>query len=335
MRYTIYIKLTNCCNLRCKHCYNDMVHNSVSMSKDILNSSIKAIDYFAKTHLKDDIDIQIHGGEPLLYDIHEIDRLIDSLQCDNIHFGITTNLVNTNIDDNYISVFRKIKPDGKVPCVTTSWDKEIRFTGDQEKLWLYNVKNIVLNGITVQPIVCVTNIITKEDPEILFASMHSIGIKHMNFERITLSGRAKNGELKPSNREVDDWLMRAYVINECKYNMDIPLFDSIENSIDGFFLGCRARMCMRTVITINPDGSLSACPNTADYTTGKIIDNRFSFEIDKLRCIVESENSKRKECLMCKYFRYCKGDCCQLKFDDSGCPGLIKIYNYLTSQKSS
>lgn len=334
MRYTIYIKLTNDCNLHCRHCYNEMMHNRQYMNRMMLESVVFAIRDFEARHRQDTIDIQLHGGEPLLYPLDGLKRLVGSLECDRIRFGITTNLVKANLGNEYIEFFKKIRPDGITPFVTTSWDKDIRFDGDEEEIWRSNIEKILNANITVQPIVCVTNSLTGTDPKELFDYMRGVGVKNINFERLTRSGRASDGALIPKNRDADNWLFVAYLTN-LEYKFAIPLFESVERSTQGFFLGCRARRCMKTVITINPDGSLSACPNTADRTIGRIRNGSMMFDEDSMRCAIASEEHRRNECLTCRFFKNCNGECCQLQFDDSGCPGLTKIYEYLIDQKSS
>jgi len=89
----------------------------------------------------------------------------------------------------------------------------------------------------------------------------------MNFERITKTGRARECDITPLNIDVDKWLHSAWKTNK-EYKMHVPLFDSIEQSCRGFLIGCRARQCMKTVITVNPDGSVAACPNTANNVIG-------------------------------------------------------------------
>ena len=62
---TIYVKLTNRCNLTCDHCYNAVCHDQGQMSANTLQ---KILDYIYD--LKEqgyDVDVALHGGEPTLY----------------------------------------------------------------------------------------------------------------------------------------------------------------------------------------------------------------------------------------------------------------------------
>ena len=44
--------------------------------------------------------------------------------------------------------------------------------------------------------------------------MKDLGISTVNFERITLTGRATMNNVKPTNREVDDWMYAAYLAKD-------------------------------------------------------------------------------------------------------------------------
>jgi len=50
MRYTIYIKPTNKCNLKCAHCYNSIVSSMPDMTDVILQNVIKSIFKFSEDH---------------------------------------------------------------------------------------------------------------------------------------------------------------------------------------------------------------------------------------------------------------------------------------------
>lgn len=325
MKYTIYIKPTNRCNLKCSHCYNAIVPSMQDMADATLQNAIKSILNFSKDHKADQIDIQFHGGEPMMYDVEKLHWMLSQLETEgNLKFCITTNLVY-GLVEKHIQFFQRMKPYDENPVIMTSWDKKIRFANSaQEDLWKKNVKTLIQSGIAVQPIVCITKELVCENPSSVFQIMQHLGIKTMNFERITKTGRAKECDIAPSNADVDHWLHLAWKTHR-EYDLHVPLFDSIEQSCRGFLIGCRARQCMKTVITINPDGSVAACPNTANNIIGTVTANGFQFnERREMQC--KFEETIHKKCYICKYFRYCNGDCCQLSYDQSGCPGLVSIY---------
>lgn len=45
--YTIYLKVTNACNLKCKHCYNSCMNDIGSMNDEVLAKAKVFIEEFA------------------------------------------------------------------------------------------------------------------------------------------------------------------------------------------------------------------------------------------------------------------------------------------------
>lgn len=338
MDYTIYLKPTNRCNLKCDHCFNEMMADHSDMDELTLNKSISWISGFAISHSKDTINCQLHGGEPCLYNTDQLIGVIKRTKHINVHWSITTNLVYQLIDQHMI-LFDMMVPyaNSHVKMIQTSWDDVIRYKSQHQlKLWEDNVITLIKAGIIVQPTICITSaLINNYRPKQLFDYMLNLGVTQLNFERLTNTGRAVNQfvivnnakqKLIPKNIDVDKWLYNAYMTSKMPpySNITIPIFQGVEQSIKGEFLGCRARKCMQTVFTINPDGSIGGCPNTACYAPNSIssikwVDNK----------LVGQEKIQRTECLMCKYYQYCNGDCFQLAHDDTGCPGMKSIYQYL------
>lgn len=324
MIYEIYIKLTNGCQLKCEHCYNEIMMNHLHMTDDVLDKVIVWINEFQRNHPSDLINITFHGGEPMLYDIDKIDKVIDLLT-GNFTFGITTNLIY-DLTDKHIRLFKRMKPYVNESLVSTSWDYKIRFKGNQQEIWESNVKKLLDNNIKVQPIICLTNTLIKEKtPKDIFDYIGKF-TDRFNFERITNTGRAIQNSLRPLNKDLDKWLFDAYKLYEVS-NYKIPLFDGIESSLHNSFIGCRERRCMEKVITINPDGSISTCPNMAN----KCIGNIYKIDDNKKKELILFEKNVDINCLMCKYYQYCNGDCCQLEWDESGCPGMKSILRYKTN----
>lgn len=327
MNYFIYIKLTNGCNLKCKHCYNEIMKNHKPMSYEILDKVIQWIKNFRLEHPTDTMNMSLHGGEPMLYDKDKILYLISSLKDCDLKWCITTNLVY-DITEQDLKIFNQMIPYNE-KLILTSYDfGDTRFNKDTENKWLNNVHYIQSLGIKVQPIICVTDYaVNNITPEIFFKFIEENNFEIFNLERITNTGRAVINNIRPKNNIMNQWLLEIYKEYK-KKNLICPLFDGVESSIQGIFNGCRARHCMERVITINPDGSLSSCPNMANKSFGNVdyIDN------DKKLELVKFEQMVNTNCLLCEYYQYCNGDCCQLEFDDTGCPGPKLIYEYILSK---
>lgn len=302
------------------------------MSELTFAQSINAINKFAQQHPTDQINVQLHGGEPLLYGIKNLQLFVSAIAFEpNIKVSITTNLLRGISHSNQLAIdlFKMMKPYDDTPFIMSSWDWKIRFLEYySEDVWWNNVKICHDNGIIVQPIVCLTKLLLEDfTPVSLFQMFTQKGIHHINFERLTPTGRLLNNmDLIPKNKAVDEWLSRAWKASYV-FGMNIPLFESMEDSLNGTLDGCRARQCMKTVITINPDGTLAACPNKHDGIIGKLTDDGFSFDEEKIKSLCKFEQSRPTDCYICKHFKYCNGDCCQLMADDSGCQGLPITYS--------
>lgn len=332
---TIYVKLTNNCNLACKHCYNSVCSDHEQMSEQTLERILEYI-----SDLKEqgyDVDVALHGGEPTLY--KNTDALWDFVfSCNemNVPITMTTNLAY-KVTEEQIELFSRFKQADGEPLVLTSWDYKIRFkNSEQERTWESSVKKLLSNDIAVQPIVSLTKLLLeKKTPKSVFEYMHKLGVRNLNFERLTCNGRAAENEdeLMPTNEQVDTWLAEAYRVWKSSYSdIYVPLLDALEwAAYEGKYIGCRARQCTRVVRTFNPDGSMATCPNIPLETVGDINTLKPIEEIGnviigsaKYKKLCDKESLKNNQCYTCEYYSICNGDCFQLRWDYSGCPGLKK-----------
>lgn len=347
---TIYLCITDRCQLQCKHCYRDSVTQNSSVTKN-------DIDFFKYYHIQnyitgaatdehdpesenyDDVCVVLHGGEPMMYrNLEYLKKFIMNMKYHHIPVTMTTNLLYelTPIRKEIIGLcsldsYRDEK------FISTSWDAgDVRFrTPEQKELWEKNVRHLLMNGINIQPICTVTTELIKEDPEQLLEYFHELGVKYLNFERLTVTGRAvDNVYLKPTNRQAESWLFKVYKLNKEKGYFEIPLFTGIDQSLFGNHIGCRARQCVKNVRTINPDLSVGSCPNCAHIPVDVIYNEETrkigsGIElIDKYNKLLEEEANVDMGCLLCTHYKECNGDCFQLKWDETGCPGFPMIYDY-------
>ena len=270
--------------------------------------------------------IQLHGGEPMLYPLDQIIDLLDELP--QHQFGITTNLVYLLTPKHFEIFNRMSKLYNDKAFVQTSWDYKIRFKDQlQESLWHNNCLVLMNNNIDIQVTVCLTSLLIKElTPQQLYD--HLSDFYYINFERITNNGRAIENHLKPKNKDLDLWLCEAYDVFKDK---KVQLIENIEESIKGNKIGCRARQCTQTVETINPDGSIGTCPNIAHQPHTGLTWVRQLQDVDqsdngKKLFFIKKEALPNSQCLECAYWPYCNGDCFQLEWDETECPGLPLLY---------
>lgn len=343
---TYYVKLTNRCNLRCRHCYNAMAAEcgGLDMSAEMQSECAKYI--YDSMPAKGPVSVVFHGGEPMCATdaCAAMNRFMDSHDWKNpdLQFNITTNLVYP-LNDHHIDLFRRFRGGADGHCsIATSWDEGIRFADDSERwMWEENVVALRHCGVDVFPIVCVTrDLVRKYDSksslECLFRFFRGIGVTSLNFERITETGRAaiERGHIKPCNRDTDHWLARAYEAAK-SVGMHIPLFDILEDAVNGDgprMDGCRCRMCTKCVRTINPNGTVAGCPNRPDILAGRIVDGTFVPELS-FNDEVRREEIHPEQCYECELHKWCNAECYQLGWDVTGCPGLVCLISNLLAAK--
>ncbi len=317
----IYLKLTNRCQLRCQHCYN-----AVSKFNDDLsvNTLKQAVSFINNKTLTNNVTLILHGGEPLYDGIQKSQFVIDNVD-KKVNLYITTNLMY-NIDEKTLNFFKQFK------LISTSWDYKIRFrTKQQLKLWENNVRKLTESNINIQPIVSLNKYLINEiKSDALFSYFKQFNISKLNFERITETGNAAKFNVKANNSDIDKWLYNAYIENINKFNFTIPLFESCEEAVfHNNLIGCRKRQCQKKIITINTDGTICGCPNSYQFTYGDIYGKT---NVDVYNSLITKELIRNNNCYICQYFKYCNGDCCQLNWDETGCPGMPSIFEYLINK---
>jgi len=313
----IYIKpVGNTCNLSCLGCYVSSIPEL--QPKLDLNIVKTLINDLTNENPNIEIEIVFHGGEPFVINDDETIQSYINLIKDfpNVKWTATTNLIYS-ITPKLLELFNLFTN----KFIKTSWDPiGYRFKDLlQLQIWENNVKFLINEGFIIQSIICVTTNIITFSPSVLFDYFKKLGLKDINFERITRSGRAiKNNHIVPTNRTIDQWLFECYIQNKDNYKFNIPLFkELIEIQKGATALGCRLRRCTKDVITLENDGTRYSCPNTCGNTD--------------LETLKQNEKLLHDFCKMCKYFKWCNGECFQLEYDETGCPGLRQIMENLSN----
>jgi len=324
--FMCYLKTTDTCNLHCDHCFTNG-HNG---KKGWFNTKA-TIDFFKRLNKYqpryDNANISFHGGEPMLAPTELIFEVYEEVNplWDNMWWSVQTNLTYP-ITDEKKKVFDVIcnKSWG------TSWDKGIRWTDvNSELLWKYNVAQMAKDDHDITVMVCLTGKVVHEmEPIRIIDNMASLGIKHINFERITPNGNAlehlKEGII-PGNKALDTWFVKMWdqcVEHKTYEYIDNMFFDSILTSlVYSTHSGCRCRECEQKILTINADGTIGGCPNSAVTNTfGTIYDDIETLMTSPGRmCNINSEIIRHPICYMCPVYDICNSDCHQLAWEGNIC----------------
>lgn len=322
----IYLKTTDTCQLNCDHCFTNGSRGAKGFfNPDQTIDFLKRLKTFQPT-LKNG-SISFHGGEPLLCPTEHMFSVWNECQSlwDNVWWSLQTNLTYKLTQDK-VDVLSQIcqKSWG------TSYDYKIRWTNKKsEDLWRSNLKELTSAGHKITVIVSVTgDLIKNKEPIEIIDDMASLGVNFINFERVTANGNALinlDKGIMPSNKDLDHWFAKMWdqsVQNKTYEYIDNMFFDSILSSmIYQTFSGCRCRQCEQKVLTINANGTIGGCPNSAvDNTFGHINDDIKSILSSEGRmCNIQTESLRNSLCHSCDVYNLCNGDCHQLPWEGSIC----------------
>lgn len=297
------IKLTNNCQLHCRHCYNTGYNNTNTMSDCIFD---QVLVFLSQLSNKQDYRIILHGGEPFLYDHDKIGRLIDC--CNQLQFAAVsacTNLVY-KIDDKMLNLLSKLydrRLTSTGPVIETSWDYNIRFDNRKQlDLWESNVRSLISRNIIPEVSITLTNqLVDQLTPVEIYQYINNLGIRYIQFERLLVCGRASIN-LVPETTKLAKWL--AIAADQKPQNVSVRFFDEISDGLQGNCHGCIGRHCYDNQFTIDVDGTIYGCPVDYIHKRGSVFDgirpNNQQFNM--INCVPS-------QCINCRYANVCKGDC--------------------------
>lgn len=325
MNWMFYLKTTETCNLNCSHCFTSGIHGA-----KIYWDTEKISDWlhrFRNEHGKesDTAHCEFHGGEPFLVPVSQMKDIWGKCHnlWENMSWGCTTNLVFKMYDEHVEFI--------KGPLgnrIGTSWDPKIRFANNKQyRLWHSNVKRLLSEGVTIRLFISVTKDTIAYDPIILLRWIRRLGVQEVSFERLTNNGSArKYPNIFPTNLELDQWFLkmhrqsqdanaRAWFENDFLENV----YAKFENGFNKCGTFCRD--CEEKLFTINADGTISGCPNSAPEFQFGHLDDSIKTLINspkRIRNILE-ERARNPACFSCEVFKYCGGDCHQLEWQGDVC----------------
>ena len=336
----IYLKTTDTCQLNCEHCFT----NGNNGKKGWFNVK-QTIHFFKELHRYNPVytggNISFHGGEPMLCPTDLLFEAWHGIKdfWPNIWWSVQTNLTYPLTPDK-VSVFEQIcnKSWG------TSWDMNIRWETERQKaLWRDNLKSLTQDGHDVTVMVSLNKqLVESVEPIEIINEMAELGVKHVNFERLTHNGNALNNQnIFPSNHSLDQWLLKMWnqAIEHKTWNYIHNMFlDSLLSSaVYQTYSGCRSRQCEQKIFTINADGTIGGCPN--DATTnfyGSIYDPIENIIFSPRRmCNIQKESLRHPVCATCPVHEICNGDCHQLAWEGDVCAAPKSLMVKLKHEKNN
>jgi len=313
-----YIKTTETCNLNCSHCFT-----SGKNGRKIFFDSKKTADWCNLLTSGRTGHFEFHGGEPFLASIESMWDFYHRTKANGFSYGATTNLVFKLTDDKLDFMDNALNK-----RIGTSWDSDIRFENKKQiDLWEHNIKLLLDRGYTIKLFVSLSRSVIDMEPIDLLKFVKKLGVQELALERLTLNGSArKNPIIFPTNLELQRWFLKMY---EQTKRYDARAWfrnDFLENIYTKFednfnSAGTFCRDCEQKLFTINADGSISGCPNAAPEEVYGHIDDGLNVLNKPKRCeIIAQELTRDPRCYTCNMYKYCKGDCHQLEWEDDVCP---------------
>lgn len=320
----VYLKTTETCQLNCKHCFT----NGTNGKKGWFDPHA-VVDFFHRYREKfpvlNSVNISFHGGEPMLCPLDRMNHVYDTVKnlWPNLTWGIQTNLT-------YPMTKAKLEFLKRVSgtSIGTSWDRSIRWQGNlaQERQWEKNVRLLVREGVDVTVMVCLAKDVLELEPKDILDKMIDLGVKYVNFERITADGNAReNSDIVPDNLALDAWFLKLWeqTVEHKYYEKILNMFleSILTSAMYNTFSGCRSRGCEQKILTLNADGRVGGCPNGAVETTFGSIHQ----PIDELLsapgrgCNITKELMRNDICYTCDVYDICNGDCHQLNWQGDVC----------------
>jgi radical SAM protein with 4Fe4S-binding SPASM domain len=325
----VYVKTTATCNLDCFHCFT-----SGSKGAKVFFSPKNTADFLKKIARENNLNsvrLLYHGGEPMLAplsDLYEFHKLTHQ-ELPNVDYGIQTNLVYT-LNQAKRDFFKEVIG---YRGIGTSWDAGIRFGSARperrdadEALWEKNVQTLVRDGHELTLMVSLSkSLVDNYEPKDIINYAISLGFSFILFERITSDGNATINDALPSNLKIDRWLYKMYT-----QTIEHKLYEKIGNMFleeimlayrRNVHVANRCRGCEQKLITINADGTLAGCPNSAtNENWGDVQSNVDQFLYSEKRVgAICAEKQRPAPCLTCEVNDICNGDCYKLKWDDDIC----------------
>jgi radical SAM protein with 4Fe4S-binding SPASM domain len=331
---TIYVKTTGTCNLDCQHCFtNGKNGDKTQFDPDVTAAWVE--DFMSKYPVGTTYHMEFHGGEPFLVPLEKLKRYADKF-VDNEYVSMCANSNLTfKITPEHIAFIK----DYLGETVGTSWDHWIRWSNQKQfDLWKSNLELLRSHGIYIALKVSVSRELIANTPDWFIDQMESFAVDDVALERLTVDGNAKvNMSIFPDNEAQDNWYLALYHrYKERNPSFRIKTLDVIEEKLKNNMVkvDTNCRNCEQNLVTINSDGSLSGCPNSAARLHhAKVADGVEVFlnsdgRVDQ----ITKELTWNDPCLSCDVFDLCGGDCHRLPWQEGRCGGLKNTLRFLSGR---
>jgi radical SAM protein with 4Fe4S-binding SPASM domain len=163
----------------------------------------------------------------------------------------------------------------------------------------------------------------------------------MSLERLTHNGNANlYPDIFPSNLDQDAWFLKMHhQIQEHNARdwFENEFMEDIYSKFESNFTrgGTFCRDCEEKLFTINADGTIAGCPNSApEQNFGHITHSLEDLLTNPVRLNnISCERSRNPNCYSCEVFDVCGGDCHQLAWQGDVCGAPKSLMRYLKGNR--
>ncbi|MEM3738079.1 MAG: 4Fe-4S cluster-binding domain-containing protein [archaeon] len=349
----IEIKVTDYCNLSCKHCYADAksLSNPPSFdmdprySEEYLKNFVEKVFDFVEFYDKREngksktVQFMLMGGEPTLVGTKRFGILLETVYAEGnkrgyqVLAGTSTNGLLLNED--WISFY---KEKAKLLSLAVAYDPFIRFrSSDEEKRWWRSIDLLKRNNIEFSVNIAITRYLLRFN---LSEFISRLEIKNIDFAPFLPVGRGRYfaQRLGVFSSELSSFYIK--LLEKFSDRIDLRSFSRVsyflKNKIQDQFgtLNGWGKCWRRVIVDLN--GNLffeCSYPNSlGNVFYGSLESILFSPPF----LFLLSKKLYRESCLGCEYYSFCRGGCMALlPFEDANeCIGLKKFLKYLEERSN-
>lgn len=317
----VELRVTNACQLTCKHCYVDAGPNpkqKIFWDKSTFDSVYEFLRHLKNLIATNDgkVSLRISGGEPLLLDFEVLKYAVEKANAvlNFPSFGLITNFLAFNED-----VYRLCKENGFI--VFVSYDPVVRFENQNvERFWEDKVKKFVPKdpNLYVASVV-VTKLLQKFN---VVERLSNLGFKTVYLAPLATSGRGRRVyEALSVSREEYVRLVSSILDEAKKRTVKVIPFDDFKFAYEKhliqkqYYSGIECWGECYNDFGINPDLSVSMlglCFSEKPYgfvEKGNEEESAKKIWLSELRKEFTKAKLTRTECFGCEYYSFCRGGC--------------------------
>ena len=340
---TVYLKVTNRCNVGCDFCYLpestrlDKSVMSLLVAKDVARS-IAVANHVEGYGL---INLIVHGGEPLSMSGEGLSKIVREFveeSKEKVLVSIQTSLLP--LSDRHLDFVHQWC-DGWIGSSLDLTQRKINNSKEAyDELWEKKLDFASENGCKVRPII-VPSVSEAGCIDEFLDYLIGHGLYGFDIDRYTNYGGTDNQSM-PTNLEHSNYLLELTSCLFERFESGLKIGNNVvEAALRGVFYSIPGERwggsCQKSFLVIEPSGDFNTCPDRASreqpYGSAKEAGSILSAP-ERLKWIDHQEfGHKTGDCFKCQYQEWCRSGCPIVEnVDASGeCSGYKTYLDYLKS----